>query len=76
MAWTPPGTAIVASLVTGSFWNINWTENVKSIGLASIRDGQLILGVSPGVVRLVDAAAQAARPGVVLRFPRHWCGST
>ena len=69
MAWTIPGTAIVASLVSTSFWNINWTENVKSIGLASIRDGQLILGVSPGVVHLVDAASQASRPGVLLRFP-------
>ena len=69
MAWTTPGTATVAGLVTASFWNTNWTENVKSIGLSSIQDGQLILGVSPGVVTLVDAASQSARPGLVLRFP-------
>ena len=69
MVWSTPQSATVAGIISGSFWNTQWTENIKSLGLASIQDGELLIGVSPGVVKLVSAASQALRPGVLYRFP-------
>ena len=48
MAWTAPATAIVAGLVSASFWNINWTENIKSLGLHVHSDGEVDIGCLPG----------------------------
>ena len=66
MAWTTPGTAIVAGLITAAFWNTSWTENLRSLDLTAIEADQLLIGVSPGVVTY---GFVPARTGLTIRFP-------
>ena len=69
MAWTTPRTAVVGSIVEASFWNVSIRDNFLALQIDQIQADQILVGVSPRVIRRADAAAQAFRPGTTRRFP-------
>ena len=69
MGWNTPQTAVVAGILTASFWNLNVRDNFRALGISTIQNREIIEGVSPGVIRLVDSASLRAVPGEIVWYP-------
>ena len=63
MAWTTPATAVDGTVLTAGFWNAQVRDQFLATGIDTIVAGQIIQGVSPGVVRNFNGAGLAAQPG-------------
>ena len=69
MAWTTPATAVDGTVLTAGFWNTQVRDQFLATGIDTIVAGQIIQGVSPGVVRNFNGAGLAAQPGTILEYP-------
>ena len=69
MAWNTPQTAVVGGILTAGFWNLDVRDNFRALGITNIQLGEVIEGVSPGVVRLVDSAGLSIVPGSIAHYP-------
>ena len=69
MVWTVPQTAVVGNVVQSAFWQVNVRDNFRVFNITNIQAGQVLLGVGPGELELVDGDTQAIRPGLTSEYP-------
>ena len=69
MVWTVPQTAVIGEVVRAAFWNTNVRDNFRVFNIANIQSEQILIGVGPGELELVDADTQAIQTGLTSEYP-------